>query len=108
MGEIGAGALAGGVSGFISGLMQHAIQQDTNRFNLKIARETNASNYKIAQEANALTHQMMLEQMKYSSPSEQRRMLQEAGYNPALYGDSKAMPGGSPTATTGALRLRPL
>lgn len=59
-----------------------------NRRAARVARETNALNYKMFQEGNAFNERMFNEANKWNSPVNQRKMLQEAGYNPAMLFDA--------------------
>lgn len=80
-------ALGGGIpaaaNGIVGGVLGTLQQYQTNKTNLRIARETNALNREMAEKANELNYKMFKEQQSYASPSEQRKMLEQAGYNPS-------------------------
>lgn len=59
-----------------------------NRRAARVARETNALNYKMFQEGNAFNERMFNEANAWNSPINQRKMLEEAGYNPAMLFDA--------------------
>lgn len=82
-----AGIAAGAniASNLIGGFMGNKATNKTNATNLQIARENNQTSIDIANANNKLSYEMFLRQLEYASPSEQRRMLEEAGYNPAAY-----------------------
>ena len=63
----------------------------SNKTNKKIARETNALNYKMFQEANEYNLDMWNRTNQYNSPLNQRRLLEEAGYNPASLLDAPSL-----------------
>lgn len=85
---LGAALAMGGAqlaSNLIGGITGNRATNNTNATNLQIARENNQTSIDIANRNNELSYQMFLRQLEYSSPAEQRRMLEEAGYNPNLY-----------------------
>ena len=55
-----------------------------NRRAARVARETNALNYKMFQEGNMFNEYMFDKANRWNSPANQRKMLEEAGYNPAM------------------------
>lgn len=81
---VGAALVNAGAS-LVSGILGNKSQKQTNAANLQIARENNQTSIDIANRNNEMSYKMFLEQLKYASPAEQRRMLEEAGYNPNLY-----------------------
>lgn len=72
----GLGSALGGVLGYYG-------QREANKTNIQLAREANQNNLMIAREANEQNYKMFKEQQQYDSPENQRKMLEEAGYNPA-------------------------
>lgn len=89
------GAAVSGATSMIGGLV-------TGHQNRKMQRQTNALNYRIFQEGNQFNAQQaqlnrdfqlktMQMQNEYNSPENQRRMLEQAGYNPLLGNDMAAM-----------------
>lgn len=85
---VGAALALGGASlasNLLGGLFGNRSTSKTNATNLQIARENNQTAIDIANRNNELSYQMFLRQLEYASPVEQRRMLEEAGYNPNLY-----------------------
>lgn len=81
----------------VSGILGYASQRQANKTNLQIARETNALNAQLQREVNQQNLDIFNRQLEYNSPAEQRRMLEEAGYNPASYTD-KGSSSPSPSA----------
>ena len=95
---VGAALAMGGtslVSNLIGGIFGNKATSNTNASNLQIARENNQTAIDIASRNNELSQQMFLRQLEYASPSEQRRMLEEAGYNPNLYALGASAPAAS-------------
>lgn len=85
---VGAAILSGGAalaSQLLGGIFGDSSTKKTNATNLQIARENNQTSIDIANANNKLSYEMFLRQLEYTSPSEQRRMLEDAGYNPASY-----------------------
>lgn len=82
------GPLITGGANFASSVLGYLGQKSANKTNYRIAQETNANNMAMAREANAQNYKIFQEQLKYNSPEEQRRMLEEAGYNPASLTDT--------------------
>lgn len=74
----GAGSIIGGLIGSLS-------QKSANKTNLQIARETNQAQMEMQERANQFSAQMQQNQMDYASPANQRKMLEQAGFNPYLY-----------------------
>lgn len=69
-----------------AGIITNAIQAKRQRqANIRLQRETNAQNLALAREQNAWSERMINEQNEYNSPANQRRLLEEGGYNPALF-----------------------
>lgn len=69
-----------------AGIITNAIQAKKQReANIRLQRETNAQNLALAREQNAWSERMIKEQNDYNSPENQRRLLEEGGYNPALF-----------------------
>ena len=81
----------------VGGILGYASQKSANKTNLQIARETNALNAQLQREVNQQNLDIFNRQLDYNSPAEQRRMLEEAGYNPASYTD-KGSSSPSPSA----------
>lgn len=89
------GAAVSGATSLIGGLV-------AGHQNRKMQRQTNALNYRIFQEGNQFNAQQaqlnrdfqlktMQMQNEYNSPENQRRLLEQAGYNPLLGNDMAAM-----------------
>lgn len=89
------GAAVSGATSLIGGMV-------TGHQNRKMQRQTNALNYRIFQEGNQFNAQQaqlnrdfqlntMQMQNEYNSPENQRRLLEQAGYNPLLGNDMAAM-----------------
>lgn len=69
-----------------AGLVTNAIQARRQRSaNIRLQQETNAQNLALAREQNAWSERMIKEQNEYNSPKNQRKLLEEGGYNPALF-----------------------
>lgn len=69
-----------------AGLITNAIQAKRQRkANIALQRETNAQNLALAREQNAWSERMINEQNEYNSPENQRKLLEEGGYNPVLF-----------------------
>lgn len=94
------GPIASVVGSIASGITGSAAQKSANKTNLQIAQETNKTQMDIANKANALQQQNFERQLQYMSPSEQRRMLEEAGYSPSAYlnGGATSSSGTPPSA----------
>lgn len=82
-----AGAIIGaGIGAFgdiASGILGIKSQKSANKTNLAIARETNQANERINERNAVLQEYLLKEQQRYNSFVNQRKMLEEAGYNPA-------------------------
>lgn len=78
-------AIAGG------GLIGNLIQGKKNR---KLQRETNALNYKMFKENQAYQKTLWDQSNVYNSPIEQRKRLQEAGFNPYVAMDNGTVSSG--------------
>lgn len=59
-----------------------------NKRAARVARETNALNYQMFQEGNEFNERMFNESNAWNSPVNQRKLLEEAGYNPASMFDA--------------------
>lgn len=112
------------LSSLFGGISQNKATKDTNANNYKIAQETNAQQMNIARENNAAQLAALREnnafnaaqalkmfnlENEYNSPTNQKRLLLEAGLNPAtMYanGASQATASGSP-ATSGSSGISP-
>lgn len=69
-----------------AGLITNAIQAKRQRkANIAMQRVTNAQNLDLAREQNAWSERMINEQNTYNSPENQRKLLEEGGYNPVLF-----------------------
>lgn len=69
-----------------AGIITNAIQAKKQRkANIRLQQETNAQNLSLAREQNAWSERMINEQNLYNSPANQRKLLESAGYNPALF-----------------------
>ena len=82
LGLIGAGLSAG--SSVASSLMNANAVSEANQSNLKAVRETNQQNKELFQQQLGFTEEMWNRANAYNSPSEQRRRLEDAGFNPYL------------------------
>lgn len=83
----GVGTLLGGALGLgsslIGSLFGSSASRAANRANIKMQRETNELNYKMFQEQQAFNEKMWNQTNEYNSPENQRRLLEQGGYNPA-------------------------
>lgn len=80
--------LGAAINGVVNtaGLVTNAIQARRQRSaNIRLQQETNAQNLALAREQNAWSERMINEQNAYNSPENQRKLLEEGGYNPALF-----------------------
>lgn len=80
--------LGAAINGVVNtaGLVTNAIQARRQRSaNIRLQQQTNAQNLALAREQNAWSERMIKEQNEYNSPENQRRLLEEGGYNPALF-----------------------
>lgn len=68
--------------GIISNMIQSKKQRDAN---VNLQRETNSQNLMLAREQNEWTEKMIEEYNDYNSPENQRKLLEDAGYNPVLF-----------------------
>lgn len=69
-----------------AGIITNAIQSKKQRqANIALQRETNKSNLDLAREQNEWSERMIDEQNEYNSPQNQRKLLEDAGYNPVLF-----------------------
>ncbi len=69
-----------------AGLITNAIQARRQRLaNIRLQQQTNAHNLALAREQNAWSERMIKEQNEYNSPANQRKLLEEGGYNPVLF-----------------------
>lgn len=69
-----------------AGIITNAIQAKRQRqANIALQRETNAQNLALAREQNSWSERMIKEQNSYNSPENQRKLLEDAGYNPVLF-----------------------
>lgn len=81
---IAAGIAAAGAASALGNLFG---QSSANKANVKLARETNALQYKMFQEGNAFAAKQQQLANEWNSPINQRKMLEQAGYNPASLND---------------------
>lgn len=88
VGAVG-GAIIGGISGLLSGNAKKKAQAKQNALNYQMFQEQNAFNRKQWEDTNA-----------WNSPANQRKLLEEAGYNPFLNANQMASPQAS-TVTSG-------
>lgn len=77
----GLGTAIGAGLGFVGGLLGNSAQSKANQQNIALQRETNELNAKLARENYQLQRDLLERNLQYASPKEQRRMLEEAGYN---------------------------
>lgn len=75
----------GAASNIVGGLFGSSAQKDANRANLQIARETNEVNRQMFDDQMAFNERMWNATNAYNSPENQRKLLEDAGYNPALF-----------------------
>lgn len=74
---------AGVLSSIFGGLFGSANNDNTNAYNLQIARETNEQNYKMFHEQQDWQEKMWNMVNEYNTPVEQAERLRAAGINPA-------------------------
>ena len=110
----GAGAAAIGGDLFL-GILGNIMNQDnvnnTNRMNYMIAQENRKAQIAENEKSRQFSEKMWNLQNEYNSPLNQRRLNEEAGYNPYLLGDGQAgqgagipiNPATSPLPTTPAM-----
>lgn len=80
-------SLAGGLGSAIGGIASAWSQDKANKRNIAMQRETNRLNYQMFQEQNAFNEKMFNAANEWNSPINQRKMLEDAGFNPAsLFG----------------------
>lgn len=78
-------------------------QVDTNKKNLQIARETNEMQKELFHENLDFQREMYQKEMDYQDPSNLRKLLENAGYNPAaLVAGAQSMLGSAPSAGSGS------
>lgn len=80
--------LGAAINGVVNtaGIVTNAIQARRQRSaNIRLQQDTNAQNLALAREQNAWSERMIDEQNAYNSPQNQRKLLESAGYNPALF-----------------------
>lgn len=82
-GTLGAG-IVGGLGNIISGLFGSSAQSKANETNVMLAREGRDWQSVENQKARDFQERMWNAQNYYNSPANQRRLAQEAGYNPYL------------------------
>lgn len=69
-----------------AGIITNAIQARKQReANIALQRETNKQNLLLAREQNQWNERMIDEMNQYNTPANQRKLLEDAGYNPAMY-----------------------
>lgn len=84
-------------SSLLGGLFGSSNQSSANKANLAMMREQNAFNAAEAEKQRMFSSDQFATQMAYMSPQNQRKMYEEAGFNPlAALGNM-----GAPTASTG-------
>lgn len=82
-------ALTSGIGSIVGGLFGSSSQSSANKANIQMQRETNAFNRQMFDDQLQYNWDMWRETNEYNSPFNQRKLLEEAGYNPALLvGDS--------------------
>lgn len=98
-----------GIGSIAGGLIAKKGSDNAARIQYKIAQETNANNYKIAQENNAFNERMVDKMNEYNSAVNQRKRLEEAGFNPYLMmdGGSAGTATTAPTADTSSVQHAP-
>lgn len=91
--------VAGGVSAIGNMISQH----ETNRTNVALARETNALSERMHDQDLAFNREMWEKQVSYNDPSNLRKLLSDAGYNPAaLVAGGQSALGSAPSASPAA------
>lgn len=96
LGLIGAGL--GAATNVASSLMNAHAVSESNAANLKAVRETNQQNKELFREQLGFNEEMWNRANAYNSPSEQRRRLEDAGFNP--YMALQAVQGAQASAAT--------
>lgn len=93
-------------SSLLGGVLGSAAQSSANKVNLQINRENNLFNANQAMLQRNFEERMMREQMKYNSPASQRKMAEEAGFNPLdVYGNIAGVSAGSGASASSASPL---
>lgn len=93
-------------SSLFGGVLGSAAQSSANKVNLQINRENNLFNANQAMLQRNFEERMMREQMKYNSPASQRKMAEEAGFNPLdVYGNIAGVSAGSGASASSASPL---
>lgn len=91
-----------------AGIITNAIQAKRQRkANIAMQRETNAQNLALAREQNAWSERMIDEYNQYNSPANQRRLLEEGGYNPVLFSPDGMTQGTVPGSANLANQVAP-
>ena len=93
----GLGTAIGAGLGFVGGLLGHSAQRSANKQNIALQRETNELNAKLARENYQLQRELLERNLQFASPKEQRRMLEDAGFNAYDFVSSS---GSKPVAAT--------
>lgn len=91
---------ASAATSFLGGIFGNVAQHEANRTNLRIAQETNALNHQMMKEQMDYNTDMWNKTNLYNTPANQRKLLEEAGYNPVLFSgnNTNASNISSPTA----------
>lgn len=80
---IGSSALSAGASMANTGAMNKRAE--------RVANKTNAQNYKMFQEQQEYNWDMWNATNRYNTPANQRKLLEEAGYNPAVLSETPSV-----------------
>lgn len=89
----------------VNGVLSYIGTRQTNKTNRRIAAEQNALNYKMFQDANAYNYSMWNRENWYNMPINQRKRLEEAGYNPAALLDAPQL--GAASSPSGSVTPAP-
>lgn len=81
--------VVGGV-GVYQGVQQKKAAEDANKTNVQMTEDTNAANVEAVKDTNQTNIQLQREMNEYNSPQNQRKMYEEAGFNPYMAADKSS------------------
>lgn len=87
-------------SSLVSGFTGSMAQEDANRTNRQIARENREWQSEENQKNRDYATLMFDKENEYKSPANQRKLLEQAGYNPYLFGNDYSASGASASTPT--------
>lgn len=81
--------VVGGV-GVYQGVQQKKAAEEANNTNVQMTEDTNAANVEAVKDTNQTNIQLQREMNEYNSPQNQRKMYEEAGFNPYMAADKSS------------------